>query len=131
MVLLPNRNLIETDREWVIKDSDNRCYFIYGNNNDDNLIKLIPHCDDYQKWESLCHDCHSSASFVEFARILCRKCRNIRRASAKKFEAESLEKDRKRTREPDSLDKNLVKKTLNLSLDSSADSNNTENEIEE
>lgn len=118
MVLFPNKKLGDQDKKLIDRKSDEACFYLFGMNDDTNLISLIPSCDDYQKWNSLCYDCFASGSFCEHGRILCRSCRNIRRQSAKRIDMARLEKDKKRPREIDSDDKVLAKKTLNLSLES-------------
>ena len=106
--------------------SNDSCWYVFGHNEDSILTSMVPLSDDFQKWNSLCYDCHSSGSFCEFSRILCRKCRNIRRETAEKFEAARAEKEKKRVREMDSNDRELVKRALNLSLESD-DSQKTRN----
>lgn len=130
MVLLINTRLSEEDKEFLIKDADNRFYYIFGQSEDHKLVSLVPFADDFSKWSSLCHDCHLSASFTENGKILCRKCRNYRRSVAEKIDADRAGRDNKRTRELDSEDKMLVKKALNLSIQSSDDSIVTDNEVE-
>ena len=117
MVLLPNKRLSEGDKKLIDQRSDDVCFYLFGLNNDTNLISLIPNSDDYQKWNSLCYDCFASGSFCEHGRILCRSCRNLRRQNVEKIDVARLDKDKKRQREIDSDDKMLAKKTLNLSLE--------------
>ena len=128
--MLINARLTEEDKEFLITDADKHFYYVFGLNEDQRLISLIPFADDFTKWLSLCHDCFNSASFTDFGRILCRKCRNYRRSVAEKVDAERAGRDNKRTREMDSDDKLLVKKALNLSLQSSDDSIVTDNEVD-
>ena len=130
MLILANGLLSESDKNFLIRDSDVRFYYVFGLNMDNRLIELIPYCDDFNKWSSLCHDCFLSGSFVDFGKILCRRCRNVRRESARKFDATRIEKEKKRVREADSDDRALCKKALNLSINSSEDSIQTDNEIE-
>ena len=125
-----NKQLSESDKKFMIDDSDNHFFYVFGFNGDMKLMELIPFADDFIKWQSLCHDCFLSGGFNEFGKILCRNCRNIRRNSAQKFDAGRAEKDKKRARELDSDDRQLIKKALNLSLQSSEESGVTDNEIE-
>ena len=130
MVLLINERLSEDDRDFLVKDADNRFYYVFGLRDDHKLISLVPFADDFSKWSSLCHDCHMSASFMDLGKILCRKCRNYRRSIAEKVDADRAGRDNKRARELDSDDKMLVKKALNLSIQSSDDSIVTDNEVD-
>ena len=122
--------LSESDKNFLIKDSDARFYYVFGMNVDARLIELVPFSDDFSKWSSLCHDCFLSGSFNDYGKILCRRCRNARRESAKNFDAVRVEKERKRAREADSDDRALCKKALNLSINSSEDSIATDNEAD-
>ena len=130
MVLLINARLSEDDKNFLIEDADNRMYYVFGLSDDQKLVNLVPFADDFMKWSSICHDCHLSASFMEYGKILCRRCRNYRRSVAEKVDADRAGRDNKRTRELDSDDKMLVKKALNLSIQSSDGSIATDNEVD-